>query len=512
MRKFYLAIASGLLLSFSWPSIGYFPFIFFAFIPLLIAERECVSGKQIFAYSFFSFFLFNLITTYWIYHATLFGAVAAFVINASLMSIVFLLFHKVRRITSDKIGYVFFVFIWISMEYLHLNWQLSWPWLTIGNVFADFHLIVQWYEYTGFLGGSFWVLLLNILFFLIIQGKYTKHLIMVLISVFILPIITSIIMYFNNEFIRKDTINVVIVQPNIDPYNEKFRVNFEDQLDQFISLAKNNLNESTQLLLGPETALLENIWEGKINNSYSIKALRDLQSDFPNLNILIGATTYKLITSIDDRTETSRKMLNYDYFYDIYNSAIFIHDSTDIDVYHKTKLVPGVEKMPFPKLLDPLVKFAVDLGGIAGSLGKDNLNNTFSTSNTVIRPLICYESVYGDLGGGKSNLISIITNDGWWKNTAGYKQHFSYASLRAIENRRWIVRSANTGISGVINEKGDVIRKTDWNQAVSFEEQVSLFNVNTFYNIYGDYIGRIAVFISLLLIAISFTKNKISVK
>jgi apolipoprotein N-acyltransferase len=202
-------------------------------------------------------------------------------------------------------------------------------------------------------------------------------------------------------------------------------------------------------------------------------------------------------------------MLNYNLFYDVYNSAIFINDSSGVDIYHKTKLVPGVEKMPFPKLLDPLVKFATDLGGIAGSLGKDNSKNYFLTNNFILKPLICYESVYGDLGAGKSSLISIITNDGWWKNTAGYKQHFSYASLRAIEQRRWIVRSANTGISGVINEKGVVVQKSEWDQSISLSSQVSVMDINTFYSIYGDYIGRISVFISLLLIMISFIKNKI---
>ena len=108
--------------------------------------------------------VFNVITTYWIYHATLFGAVSAFIINSLMMSCSFYLFHKIKKKTNNRIGNIAFIAVWISMEFLHLNWDLSWPWLTLGNVFANFPSLIQWYEYTGVLGGSFWVLSVNVLF------------------------------------------------------------------------------------------------------------------------------------------------------------------------------------------------------------------------------------------------------------------------------------------------------------------------------------------------------------
>jgi len=234
-------------------------------------------------------------------------------------------------------------------------------------------------------------------------------------------------------------------------------VGYKKQLDDFIALAKTELSQETELLLGPETALIEEIWENRIEATYSVRAFRELQKEFPNLNILVGASTYKMFSHGEQKTATAREIRNENIFYDAYNSAVFIPDSGKVLVYHKTKLVPGVEKMPYPNVFDKLAALAVDLGGVSGSLGSENNVHQFVLEDKIITPLICYESIYGDLKKGKTNLIAIITNDGWWKNTAGYRQHFAYARLRAIEQRKTIIRSANTGISGVIDTKGEIV-------------------------------------------------------
>ena len=245
-------------------------------------------------------------------------------------------------------------------------------------------------------------------------------------------------------------------------------------------------------------------------NTYSINKLKELQKKYPNLNILVGATTYKLFNPNEKKTSTARKIRNEDIFYDVYNSAIFINDSGYVDVYHKTKLVPGVEKMPFPKILDPLAKIAVNLGGTSGSLGSENYINSFLVNTSLVTPLICYESVYGDIGLGETNLLAIITNDGWWKNTAGYKQHLNYARLRAIEQRKSVVRSANTGISSVINSRGDVLQKSNWDEVVCMQANVPLINTSTFYSQFGDYIGRLSVFIAIIFLIMTFVKVRLS--
>jgi apolipoprotein N-acyltransferase len=509
MRKILLAILSGFLLAFSWPAIGMFPLIFFAFIPLLILENKADKGKQVFWNSFLAFFIFNAITTFWIYHATLFGAIAAFLINATLMATAFYLFHKIRERTNNRLGYLAFIVLWISMEYLHLNWELSWPWLTLGNVFANYPFLVQWYEFTGFLGGSFWVLSLNFLGFRIMQAEKKRKAILFSLLILFVPMVFSYHLFSNFKDPVNETTRVVIVQPNIDPYTDKFNVGYEKQLDDFIALARPELNQETKLLIGPETALLEGIWENKIEATYSLSEFRKLQNEFPNLNIIVGASTYKIFENGEGKTKTAREIKNENIFYDAYNSAIFIPDSGKAQVYHKTKLVPGVEKMPFPKLLDKFAEFAVSLGGISGSLGDENKTNLFLVGNKKVKPLICYESVYGDLKNKEADIITIITNDGWWKNTAGYRQHFAYARIRAIEQRKTVIRSANTGISGVINPKGEVLEKTNWNETICISTEISKNETTTFYSLYGDFIGRICAFFSAIFLIIAFVKGKL---
>jgi apolipoprotein N-acyltransferase len=395
------------------------------------------------------------------------------------------------------------------MEYLHLNWDLSWPWLTLGNVFADSPYLVQWYEFTGFLGGSLWVILMNILLFRVSQKEYKKQMILLPILAFLLPMFFSyyISKYFDEG--NSKSIDVLIAQPNVDPYIDKFSKGYQEQLSDFIALAKTELTEETQLLLAPETALLEGVWENKFEATFSVRAFRELQKEFPNLNILVGATTYKMFGHGEQKTNTAREIRNENIFYDAYNSAVFIPASGNVQVYHKTKLVPGAEKMPFPYILDPLAKLAVNLGGTSGSLGNENSLNSFLVDDIVVSPLICYESIYGEMKLGKTNLLTIITNDGWWKNTAGYKQHFQYARLRAIEQRKSIIRSANTGISGVINVRGEVLQKSLWNEAVCLKAKVNINSATTFYNQFGDYIGRLSVFIAAMLVIVAFVKRRL---
>ncbi len=510
MNKLILSIISGLLLAFSWVETGFFPLVFFAFVPLLILEKNLSlkrknSSLYMFGYSFLSFFLFNVITTYWIWNATIVGAFTAFIINAILMSLVMVLFHNVRCVLGNKKGYLFLVFLWISMEYLHLNWELAWPWLTLGNVFASCPNLVQWYEYTGVLGGSLWILIINLLLYRLLVSKHMKD-ILIPCVVFLIPIAISQIIKLSIEKNPQIHEEVVIVQPNVDPYTDKFNRDAQQQLDDFIKISRTKITPKTNLLVGPETTLQEIIWENKITNTESIKKLRNLQKDFPNLNIIIGSTTFKYLGGMK---ETNSRKLRDNTWYNVYNTAIFLTSDSAISLYHKTKLVPGVEQIPYSFILNKIGDFTVDLGGASGSLSVDNSIDRFEYKELKILPLICYESIFGDIiTSRKSNVIVIITNDGWWKNTSGYKQHFQYARLRAIEQRKTIIRSANTGISAVISPSGKIELQTNWDEEIATNSLVSINDTITFYNKFGDFIGRIFSFVSLLLLFTAIVKNK----
>ena len=511
MKSFLLSILSGFLLAISWPNIGGISYIIFvAFVPLFYllskeTSKNNFSRVKLFSHLFLSFFIFNFLTTYWIYHATLFGAVCAFVINSLLMTLAFYISLSLQCFRENSFRSLIFISCWISMEYLHLNWDLSWPWLTLGNVFANTTYFVQWYEFTGVLGGTVFILIINILLFKLLFFKKLKYFLLLFLSIFLVCIANL----FTKESSEYNNVEIVVVQPNIDPYNEKFSSDPISQIKSFIELARKNLTKKTKFLVGPETAIQESLWENKIHENASINLLKELQEDFPKLNILIGATTYKYYNN--KKSVTARKFTNSNNFYDAYNSAIFLSSDNKIAIYHKTKLVPGVEKIPFPILFNNFSNLSVDLGGISGSLGSDNDINLFQTSKDKILPLICYESIYGDIISQKNpDFLCVITNDGWWKNTAGYKQHFQYSRLRAIEHRKYVVRSANTGISGLIDNRGNVICQTNWDEKTAFTGYLSYAKTRTFYNIYGDYIGRISIFVFITFLIINIVKSRIN--
>ncbi len=518
-----MAMLSGIILSLAWPANG-FPFLLFiAFVPLLYIEDFIAKNKHnfikasVFFYSYITFLIWNALTTWWIYYSTTFGSIAAIMLNALFMATVFHLYHLVRRtLFKSKGAFNVLIFFWITFEYLHLNWDLSWSWLNLGNGFAAYPRFVQWYEITGVFGGDVWILLGNIIMYKLLLsafGLYKSRSKSYLFSVssvllIIIPIAASEYRYSSYQE-NVNPYNCVVVQPNIDPYNEKFEGMSEtQQLEKMLDLAKQKVTNKTDFLIFPETALPSGIDENEINQNSDVDSLKQLIRKFPHLKIVIGVSSFKVYQPGEEISATARYSAGGKYYYDVCNTAMYL-DSTEIpQLYHKSKLVPGVEMMPFPKLLKPLEKFAINLGGMSGSNAVQKERSVFGPKNQSIKvaPVICYESIYGDFLTGYirngANLIFIITNDGWWENTAGHRQHFQYARLRAIETRRSIARSANTGISGFINQRGDIFLPTKY-----WTPDVAAFTLNandtkTFYVRFGDYIGKISFYFTLIILLI----------
>ncbi len=527
LQNFGLSLFSALLLSAAWPADGFAPLLFVALVPLLWVENSVASkgynysGFKLLPYSYITFFVWNVLTTYWVYYSSAFGGIIAVTLNSLFQALVFQLFHFTKKHEGEKLGYSSLVVYFIVWEYFHMQWDLSWPWLTFGNGFSEYYTWIQWYEYTGVFGGNVWIFVSNIAVFFLLKDYLNLRAFaplwkkIVFLSLWIsIPIITSLIIY--NSYTEKvNPVSIVVVQPNIDPYNEKFDgMTASDQLEKMLNLANQKIDTTTDYLIGPETALVEGIWENKIETSGSIQRLRQFLADYPNLKFVLGLSSYRMYEQGEKPSATARpwrKKKNMSW--DAYNTGMQMQDKQPIQLYHKSKLVPGVEKMPFPSLLKPLEKYAIDLGGMPGSLGVQDERSVFISysNNKKIAPAICYESIYGEYCGDYINkgagLIFIITNDGWWKDTPGYRQHNSYARLRAIEHRRSIARSANTGTSCFINQRGDMEKATDfWVPAVikgtlNYNEEI------TFYTKHGDYIMGISVLLSAVLLVYAFIKR-----
>lgn len=511
--KTVAGLLTAVLLWMAWPAAGFAPLLFIALVPLLWLENETVKQKQagkkprFFLYSYLCFLIFNLLTTWWIWFASPFGMCGAVFANALLMAAVFQLFHFIHLRSGDTVGYASLVILWIAFEFQHLNWDLSWPWLSFGNGFAAWANMVQWYEYTGTGGGTLWILLINILLFrawtnVVSRRKY----LITAASLLVLPLILSA--YIHHRYTEQCTVDaehveVVVVQPNIDPYNEKFSgMSSDQQLDRMLELSAKKITANTDLIVWPETALPDGLWEEHFNEQEQIGRIGSFIRSFHNVPLLTGVASYKMYTGT--HPASARKFRDTEDYYDAFNTAMLVQSDKPLQLYHKSKLVPGVEKMPFPAVFKYLDKFAIELGGIAGTLGMEDSAKVFSAGKITCAPVICYESIYGDYVGDYvrkgANLLCIITNDGWWSNTPGYRQHCQYARLRAIEHRRSIARSANTGISCFINEQGEILQPTGWWVPASIRSNVTLNNQLTFYSRHGDYLGYAARWFSALLL------------
>lgn len=514
-----MVLLSGLLLSASWFSPFTF-LIFFAWVPLLIVENKIsalpsagLNRLKLTGLSYLAFFTWNICVTWWVYYASLEGAALAFICNSLLMCTVFMIWHNLKRRLNKPWAVWLLIPLWLGFEYGHTLWSLTWTWLTLGNAFAEIPNWVQWYEITGTSGGGLWVLAVNILFFQVIKsGSLKAGQLLKPVLFIVIPIICSYAILFIRQSSFEDagnktgTYKTLIVQPNVDPYNDKFYTEPEKQLEMLLTQIRGTLDSTIDFLVLPETFLTENVYEGEEWQSFSFPFLKDsLLSRYPQLTIVSGANTMYRYKPGEKMAATARKYSNADLYYESYNTGIQLNKES-LAFYHKSKLVPGVEQMPFPGIFKYFENFAIDMGGTTGSLGmQDERSVFFSHGGKVgIAPVICYESVYSDYVAeyvrNGANMIFIITNDGWWENTPGHRQHLAYAKLRTIETRKELARCANTGISCFITPLGVVEQATPYWKEAMIMKNMKPNDIRTFFVRFGDLVSYACSILAILLL------------
>lgn len=518
IRFYLLAIASGLLLSIAWPERGFPILLLIALVPLLMVEHELLQNKSdnspftIIKFVFTAFIIWNSLTTWWIWNSTLFGGIMALIINSTNLSIAFTLIHIIRRnLIKNDSGIISIAVPWIAFEYFHLDWDLNWTWLNLGNGLATMPKLIQWYEYTGAFGGTLWIWISNILalqLFLSFQKQLShRNKIFKALSFGLWVAIPMIIsnMIFVNYTEKSDPVDVVVTQPNLDPYSEQYTVDPQKVIQLNLSLAEQLMDSTTDFIICPESAIQEQIWLEYIDFAPSVQMLKQFLIQHPEKNIIIGASTFKKFKEGEPLSKTARKFTDSNGHYDAFNSAVFIDGNGKVGYYHKSRLVPGVERMPFQRLMTPFQEMAFDLGGTVGSLGRSPERTVFTTKDQQRKfsAIICYESVDGgfvsEFAKNGAEAIFIITNDGWWGNTPGHRQHKTFATLRAIENRRCIARSANTGISCFVDQRGIISQPTPYWQEAVIRQKINFNKELTFYSKNGDYLARLASYITALL-------------
>ena len=510
------------------------------FVPLLCMERvaEMSEKKHIWIYHYSAFVLWNAFTTFWVCNATVGGGLFAIFANALQMSLVFGMFRISKKKFKGALPYIFLAVGWIAWERFYFDAEISWPWLVLGNSFARTTGIIQWYEFTGALGGSLWIWACNLgIFGLLVSlsdgswfsfnSKAKAATVVGLILLFVAPPVASGIIgkKYDDAMAKSDeNLEVLIVQPNIDPYN-KFQAMTQDQQNALLEgmikkeLAGRKADSSAAplLVVAPET-FTGDIVCGNYERSRTWRRFTSLLKDYPDVSMLFGASSYDYIYTDKAPSHTARHIQD-GLWLETHNSALMIDGTKDTEIFHKSKLVVAVEHTPYPAIF---CKIDDMLGGVMGRcIGQEEISllhvSDSDGEDIPVGCAVCYESVYGEYYTGYvqkgAKAMAIITNDAWWGNTPGYRQHLSYASLRAIETRRAIARCANTGISAIISPSGEILKPTPWWEQASIKSYVPLRSDLTFYVTHGDITGRICTFIFVLLLmalVVRFFTNKLA--
>ncbi|MBO7644576.1 MAG: apolipoprotein N-acyltransferase [Bacteroidales bacterium] len=517
-----LAGASGVLMSIPWlvPHTGMVSLV--ALVPLLVADYIATGAKQkhFWIWHYSSFVLWNALTTFWVCNATVGGGIFAVLANSLQMSLVWGLFRLSKKRLGGVVPYVLLVATWIAWERWYLtSAQISWPWLVFGNAFATSVRSIQWYSITGTLGGSLWVWCSNLAVFgalvALAQGrvqKWTKAARTAVLCAIVLlfaglPICSSIMYNSYREKSEKE-VSVLIGQPNLDPYHKFQSMKQAEQNDLLLGLLETPLAEqSAQLLVAPET-FTSDVILNDIPSSATWKRFRGFLEEHPGSDFLFGAVTNQLYTQ---RSAPSLNSFPWgEGWREPHNSAIMLSSDGRTEVFHKSKLVVGTELTPYPKIFVPLDNWLSSKMGVTSLMARDSGQKEISLlhmgDGTPLGCAVCYESVYGEYCTGYASrgagFLAVITNDAWWGNTPGYRQHLSYSCLRAIELRRDIARCGNTGISCFINQRGDIVSRTPWWEEATLRGTVNVNTRQSFFTRHGDIVGRVCSLAFLLLLAL----------
>ncbi len=539
LRWLAFSTLSGALLVVGFPMSPLTPLMFVAFVPLLMIEKEITAQNtrarqnRIVRYAFNAFVIYNIGATWWVGNAGLVAGMIANFLNAFFMCLPFWLFHKTNRflnpawsfqnnvlekIKADNLlKYTAFVAFWLGFEYVHLNWEISWAWLTLGNAFAQYPSWVQWYELTGVFGGSLWILLLNVLFFRLFESKFDKNIwskslgFQIIIWI-VTPSVLSLFLGQKAAKITGETIEVVSIQPNFEPFFEKFDIPESIQINRYLELAASKVDSTTDYFIFPETSFdLHNIelWQ----EHPMVGELRNFVRRYPRLHLVFGVDALKIYER-NARTRPPQYPLSVREFdnrdgtftlFENYNAATQIASANDsMPLYKKSKLVPGPENLPYGRFLSWLKPLFKKFGGTVGGLGRQPKRDAFLNQNgrNRVAPVVCYESIYGEFCTGYvrdagAQALFVVTNDGWWDNTPAYRQHAQFAALRAIELRRPVVRSANMGHACFVDHLGQITEATPYGKAAAIKKDIMLNDSLTVYARLGDVIGRMGSWLSV---------------
>ena len=457
----------------------------FGLIPFIYVFENVKNYRKNILYSFFWGIFYHLIVVFWL--AFNIGASATATIISMFLTVLVLSLNTIIigilwHIIKPPFKKIFILpFIWCSVEYCRSFGVLGFPWVSIANSQTDYFYLIQNAELFGIYGISFWVVLVNIFLYLLLFNNQKKYLKFCLI--FIAPFFSGYFLFNSLQESIIDNYKVSIIQPNINlikkrDYNSRF-----DNLDDLIKLSKQCVQQGSDLIIWPESALSHN-------------SLQDSKI----LNYII----YNLLDNTDSHLLTGNIIYNNG---NSYNSSVLINKNGIVDIYHKRQLVPVAEYVPLSNKFSNLKN--LNLGQANFSMGEKDF--LFSVKDKKFPALICFESTFPNINRRHVKLgadfLTYIVNDGWYITAPQPQQHMKQSIYRAIENRKTVLRCANTGISAIIDPSGSVKELTELNTRGKITTFIKKGNRGTFYTYYGNVFAVVVLIITLGLTILTIYKN-----
>ena len=503
-HRLVAVLISVILLSLGWLGLSGLSLLV-ALVPLLIISEGYSDSRRdwwrMCGWAALTFLLWSVSTIWWVWIAAPIGVFTASIVGSFYNLCGVMIYHYTAKRARRALAYTLLVTVWLATEWAYNSAEvMTFPWLLLGHGFSEDIWAVQWYEYTGIFGGTLWALCSNVAIFEAVRTRQPRR-ILLASAIVIIPIIISLSLYWSYEPSER-SVKISVVQPNVPCYDDEREA--ADMMDPTATVIEliNEVPEESKFVLLPESSLAYIPSIGTVDESstefYAPLFRRLRGSNSKDMKLIAGASTVRYYGDVE-ATETARKS-DFGY-YDLYNSALLIDAAGDVEqIYHKQKLVIGVEAIPFRSILK---NYNVDLGGVSGQLGWGEQHIVFENGEAKVGPAICYEGLYGNHFAGfareGAEAMAVLSNDGWWGNTPGHRRLFDFCRLRAIETRRSVARSANTGISGFISPRGEVIgERLEWDERGVLTADVELRNDVTFYMMYGDWVAHIATYIAAM--------------
>ena len=518
-----------------------FPFcllLFFGLIPYLYVVERRETLAEINKATYLTFFVFSVITLYWVGSWQKSADPFLMIAGGTLLFFEPLLFlipstllYLSRKVFPYKNIIFLFPLFWVTYEYLYMLTDASFPWLTLGNGLAHFVVFIQIADIIGAVGLSLVVVYINIFFYKAIinyRSSRKKFIVNLTAALLIFIFILSYGIFKYSTFKVSDkTIKVGLIQPNLNPWKKWEGSNLNQLTNLYLTLSRKAVDKGAKLVVWPETALGVYLMDGNYNN------LVDSIYNFvrgKNVYLLSGMPLVKYYYKGQKIPSDARESSNGDFYYTSYNGIILFSPNTwETQTYDKMKLVPFGERVPFVNVLPflgKIIKWEVGIG--SWNKGRDTTNfkipnpnfkkemkNSDIADSISINGLVCFESVFPyfvtNFVRKGARFITIVTNDSWYGNSSGPYQHKEIAVLRAVENRRTVIRAANGGISCIIDPVGRTKIESKFYTKTYLVGNVPLENVETFFTKYPLIIPVLSSVISLWVFGL-FLLKKLKIK